>query len=285
MAEKDEATSIKSWRICYILSALTDSKFNDLEFCNDVKAMWTKLISVYGGDEHVQREKFDSLRGQLESMRMNEGENITQYSTRLKEIVNQIKGAGGTIEEKHVTSKLLRTLLPAYAIQVSTINELRSIPNMLVSLDATIGKLHAFELSNFDNSVSSVNKVESAFSSFHLNESNDYNERKYKYSKGDHSGASERFQKNMEEVHKLYEDIRKQEEFEALLAKRLPRGKGKYKGKLPLKCFNCDKIGHMASNCPDKHFTKKRDYRDDLDKKIIITEVTKTSEEEIERPT
>ncbi|GLJ18712.1 hypothetical protein SUGI_0333860 [Cryptomeria japonica] len=165
-----------------IKSALTDSEFNDLEGCNDTKAMWDKLISVYGGNEHVQRAKVDSLRGQLESMRMNEGENITQYSTRLKEIVNQIKGASGTIEEKDITSKLLRTLLPAYAIRVSTINELRSVPNMPVSLDATIGKLHAFELSNFDNSGSLVNKVESAFSSFHLDESNDYNERKYKYS-------------------------------------------------------------------------------------------------------
>ncbi|GLJ25519.1 hypothetical protein SUGI_0488560 [Cryptomeria japonica] len=167
-----------------ITSALTDSEFNDLEGCIDANTMWTKLISVYGGDEHVQREKVDSLRGQLESMRMNE----------------------------------------AYAIRVSAINELRSIPNMLVSLDATIGKLHTFELSNFDNSGSSINKVESAFSSFHIDETNDYNDRKYKYSKGNHSGASERFHKNME-VHKLYEEIRKQEEFEALLARRLPRGK------------------------------------------------------------
>lgn len=131
---------------------------------------------------------------------------------------------------------------------------------MLVSLDATIGKLHAFELSNFDNSGSSVNKVESAFSSFHIGESDDYNDRMSKYSEGNHNGASERFHKNMEEVHKLYEEIKKQEEFEALLARRLPRGKGKYKGKLPLKCFNCDKIGHMASNCPDKESSEKREY-------------------------
>lgn len=99
-----------------ITSALTNLEFNYLEGYNDAKAMWTKVISVYGGDEHVQREKVDSLRGQLESMRMKQGENITQYSTRLKEIVNQIKGAGGTIEEKDVTSKLLKTLLPAYTI-------------------------------------------------------------------------------------------------------------------------------------------------------------------------
>ncbi|XP_057818249.1 uncharacterized protein LOC131031215 [Cryptomeria japonica] len=34
------------------------------------------------------------------------------------------------------------------------------------------------------------------------------------------------------------------------LVRKLKRGFGKYKGKLPLKCFNCEKIGHFASKCP-----------------------------------
>jgi hypothetical protein len=30
----------------------------------------------------------------------------------------------------------------------------------------------------------------------------------------------------------------------------LKRGTNKYKGILPLKCFNCGKIGHFANKCP-----------------------------------
>ena len=33
------------------------------------------------------------------------------------------------------------------------------------------------------------------------------------------------------------------------LLKKLEKGTGKYKGKLPLKCFNFGRIGHFASKC------------------------------------
>jgi len=32
--------------------------------------------------------------------------------------------------------------------------------------------------------------------------------------------------------------------------RKLKRGTNKNKGKLPLKCFNCGKIGHFATKCP-----------------------------------
>lgn len=41
-------------------------------------------------------------------------------------------------------------------------------------------------------------------------------------------------------------------EEEAKFVRKLKRGSGKYKGKLPFKCFNCGKVCHYASKCPKK---------------------------------
>ena len=36
---------------------------------------------------------------------------------------------------------------------------------------------------------------------------------------------------------------------EALFVSKHKKGTGKYKGKLPLKCFNCRRIGHFSLKC------------------------------------
>ena len=39
---------------------------------------------------------------------------------------------------------------------------------------------------------------------------------------------------------------------EAKFVRRLKKGSGKYKWKMPFKCFNCGKEGHFASKCPTR---------------------------------
>ena len=64
------------------------------------------------------------------------------------------------------------------------------------------------------------------------------------------------------------------EQHETLLARRFHKGKGKFKGKLPIICFNCNEVGHIATRCPNKKNYKggdkyksrrdedRKDYRD-----------------------
>ena len=42
------------------------------------------------------------------------------------------------------------------------------------------------------------------------------------------------------------------DQLEALLERRFYRGKGKFKGKLPIICFNCNEVGHIAARFLEK---------------------------------
>lgn len=119
---------------------------------------------------------------------------------------------------------------------------MKSIDKTKVTLDSIIGKLIAFELNRYDGS---IQKSESAFRAF---VSNPF----VRKSRDTSHGYESRSSRDVDDEDSLVE-------LEELLSKRLPRGTGKYKGKLPLKCFACNKIGHIVVNCPNGENEHKRD--------------------------
>lgn len=146
-----------------IPSVLSYVEFDDTKECDSAKKMWDKNKTIYWGDDNVLRVKSESLRGKIDEMRMMEGENIVQYYTRVKEVVNAIWGENGTIEDEIVISKVLTTLFPIYAIRVSTILELRFILGNNLTLEGVIGILTSSEMANFDNYTTAT--IESTFKS------------------------------------------------------------------------------------------------------------------------
>ena len=59
---------------------------------------------------------------------------------------------------------------------------------------------------------------------------------------------------NIKERRNIYSSSKNQLENlydeEALFIKKIEKGTGKYKGKSPLKCFNCGRIVHFSNKCP-----------------------------------
>ena len=104
-----------------ISSALSYAEFDDIKGLDSAKKMWDALKKIYGGDKNVQRAKLESLRGKFDDMKMEEGETVAEYLARIKEVVSAIRGVDGVIDDDIILTKVLRTLLPIYAIRVSSI--------------------------------------------------------------------------------------------------------------------------------------------------------------------
>ena len=159
---------------------------------------------------------------------MKEEENIGEYLLRVDEVVNAIRSIGGELEEITVVKKALRTLPMKYDSKTSTLEERDDLSSM--TMDQLHGILTTYEMITGQNKTS---KGEAAFKVT----------KKTKHQK-------QNTQNNHNEEY---------DEEEANFIKKLQKGSGKYKGKLPLKCFNCGKIGHFQSKCP----YSKKDFEDE----------------------
>ncbi|GLJ54156.1 hypothetical protein SUGI_1160380 [Cryptomeria japonica] len=115
------------------------------------------------------------------------------------------------------------------------INELWTMSSTPVTRDTLLGKLTAFELEELGDQ--SATKIEIAF------RASTTGKQKIDW--------KEMYAKDMEDIER---EERELEEMETLIARRIPKGptRNKYEGKVPFKCFSCNKIGHFSSRCPER---------------------------------
>ena len=141
-----------------------------------------------------------------------------------------------------------------------------------------MGRLTTFDLLNFDNyrPINIESTLRAKLTLQDTEEVKSKNNRKGKHVSSDN---------NIDE-----EDV---EKLEALLARRFHRGKGKFKGKLPIICFNCNEVGHIATRCTEKKNHKEgnkyknkkednsRDYKDKGKRCYIVEEDSDENDDEV----
>eukprot|EP00253_Pinus_taeda_P033828 PITA_33828 len=163
----------------------------------------------------VKRAKLQTLRIQYENLRMYNDESMANYFLRIDEIVNCMKKLGEEINEAIVVEKVLRSLSPKFVSKVSAIEEKENLQKITMSQLHRI--LTAYEMRKGGLS----DRREAAFKAS---------------GKGDYYESE-----HMSE-----------EEEESNFIKNLQRGAGRFRGKLPFKCFTCGRVNHYAAKCPHK---------------------------------
>jgi hypothetical protein len=208
------------------LNDLSETIFTKVAHCKSAKDIWDKLRNIYEEDSKVKAVELQTYIGQFEQLKMKEDENIAAYFLRVDETVNAIIGLGEEIEESVIVQKVLRSLPMRFDPKIPALEE-RSDLNS-ISMDELYGIFTAYEMRT-------------------KQENTDVKEASFKASK-----RSKQKEKQQEE-HSNNSDVSEDDEEVANFVKRLNKGTdGRYRGKLPLICFNYDGIGHFANKCPRK---------------------------------
>ena len=149
---------------------------------------------------------------------MHDNESMATFFLRVDEIINSMRNIGDKIKYATVVENILRSLTLKFDSKVLATEEMQDLKS--ITLDQLHGILTAFEMRKRGPSDMREETLKATYKG------------KYKEASKDTSYISD--------------------EEEEKFVRKLQVGTGRFRGKIPFKCFACGRVGHYASKFPYK---------------------------------
>ncbi|XP_070032220.1 uncharacterized protein [Nicotiana tomentosiformis] len=122
---------------------LDDAIFEKVADATTSKKAWEILQNSLQGVDKVRKVKLQTLRIDFEVLKIKESEYISNYCSKVKAIINQLRKYEEDIEDVRVIENILCTLTPKLDFVVCAIEESEDLDSMLV--EQLEGSLQAHE--------------------------------------------------------------------------------------------------------------------------------------------
>ncbi|GAA0148467.1 hypothetical protein LIER_44086 [Lithospermum erythrorhizon] len=106
-----------------IFCAIDGKVFKLINSCIVAKEAWEILQIAYEGTQKVRMSRLQQFIYRWETLRMNEGETITSYNSKIKDLANEYFALGERINNEKLVRKVFRTLPKRFADKVTAIEE------------------------------------------------------------------------------------------------------------------------------------------------------------------
>ncbi|CAL2231893.1 unnamed protein product [Prunus armeniaca] len=184
------------------------------------------------GDKKVRSVKLQALRREFEYIRMQEDDSLSDYITKLLELVNHMKAYGEEITDRRIVHKLLISLSIEYDSIAEVIKETKDTKTISVQEVISSLKSHEQRLQRHTEYL-----TEKAFSSLSVSPRDQSNTGQSGCSKSKKNWKPQKWKK-------------RDAKFENNSKKENQAESAKFEGKP--KCYECGRFSHIAKDCKGK---------------------------------
>ncbi|XP_022023796.1 uncharacterized protein LOC110924062 [Helianthus annuus] len=129
--------------LAFLFQVIPEEMVLQMASYTDPKQVWDGLKTRYLGVDRVRAARLATLRRQLESSRMKEGETVDEFVEKLSGLASKVRGLGYELEEVDLVKRLLDSMPKPFFQIVASIEQCFDLETML--FDEAVGRLKAYE--------------------------------------------------------------------------------------------------------------------------------------------
>ena len=211
-----------------LFCSLSRSEFSRVSICNSAYEIWRTLQVTHEGTSKVKQTKISMLTNQFQLFHMKPNESICDMYSRFQDIVHALISLGKDITEEDQVRKILNSLSCEWDQKTLAIEEANDISKM--KIEDLIGNLMSYEVKLQVRKENQANKKKSLA----LNATND-NDEPYDADDDDIEFITRKFKKFLK----------------YWISNKLRKTSNNSRNGNVVKCFECDKPGHLKRDCPN----------------------------------
>jgi len=212
----------------------------------NAKEVWDTLKTRNVGVDRVQKAKLQTLKSEFEMLQMEEDETIDSFTAKMTSITSKMTSLGTTLDDSTRVRKLLNSVPEKYIQIVASIEQYSDLDKL--TLDEAIGRLKTYEERIKVKKGKIFNHQDKLLFARHDKD----NGRRHRYDnqgRGRYVPPHNRSYENARQ-HGRYENHSKDTFKSYNEEKKSPQDQeGFTRNVNEVRCYNCNKLGHYASNC------------------------------------